>query len=226
MATAGPHVAGGELDHGLGRARARRVAGVLDDTAGGAVLLGEPGLRWSSLARERPVELATASCSVAGGLDQRSCRSDRLDRRSARAASRDDAELAARGGERPDGEVDVASRLAPPTSACGCAPCPSARPGRRSRRHRRRAGRAPAAIACASFASCSITGMIGVSPGRSSKPAACHPAAEALTSLHQMRAPVVGRLRDSRSPSARRRQPAGRASWRRGRAARAGAACR
>ena len=51
-------------------------------------------------------------------------------------------------------------------------------------------------MSCASFASCSMTGMIGVSPGRSSKPACSSPARKRADEAHQVRAAVVGGLGD------------------------------
>ena len=55
--------------------------------------------------------------------------------------------------------------------------------------------------------------MIGVSPGRSSKPAASRPVAEARAWLDQVRAPVVGRLGDldrlERAGGDRRRERVG-----------------
>ena len=66
-------------------------------------------------------------------------------------------------------------RSAPPTSGCGCEPAPSAR----REKEPRDIDAAPverAARSCASCASPSMTGMIGVTPGRVLKPAASRPA--------------------------------------------------
>ena len=63
-----------------------------------------------------------------------------------------------------------------PTFACGCARGPSARRERRSRPRTARARSSACARSCASRASPSITGMIGVSPGRTLKPAFSIPA--------------------------------------------------
>ncbi len=84
--------------------------------------------------------------------------------------SLDDTEFAAGFRRKPRSPARRPHANAPPTSACGCAPGPSARPGRRSRSRRRPSSSIRAAMSCASLASPSMTGMIGCPSPASVKP--------------------------------------------------------
>ena len=121
--------------------------------------------------------------------------------------------------QRPRPRSRCPASSAPPTFASGCAPAPFGTTGKKNPATNTPRSSSACARFCASRASPSITGMIGVSPGRTLKPAFSTPARNRLRMRLQKLAPVVGFNRDLERLRAHPPRSAGRASWKRDRAA-------